>query len=151
MTSQERFLLFTTKVILFKTLFSQSSCWIGTESNDPHSLPQQTEMDVAYVQSCPTFCDSIDCNLPGSSVHRIFQAGILGWIATSSYFWPRDQTCFSCVSCMAGRFFTTELPRKLKWCRHNPSRLRMSLMHGFKHWHIALHLVSLSCWNRNVT
>ena len=118
LTRQERFLLFATKVILLKTIYSQSSCWIGTESNDPHSLPQQTEMDIACVQSCPTFCDPIDCNPPGSSVHRIFQARILEWIAISSFrgsFWPRDQTWFSCVSCMAGRFFTTELPGKLRW------------------------------------
>ena len=27
-------------------------------------------------QSCPTLCDPIDCSLPGSSVHRISQAGI---------------------------------------------------------------------------
>ena len=25
------------------------------------------------AQSCPTLCDSLDCNPPGSSVHRIFQ------------------------------------------------------------------------------
>ena len=29
------------------------------------------------AQSCPTFCDPLDCILPGSSVHGIFQAGIL--------------------------------------------------------------------------
>ena len=27
------------------------------------------------------FCDSMDCSPPGSSVHRIFQARIIGWIA----------------------------------------------------------------------
>ena len=29
------------------------------------------------AQSCPTLCDSMDCSPPGSSVHGIFQAGIL--------------------------------------------------------------------------
>ena len=35
------------------------------------------------AQSCPTLCDSMDCRLPGSSVHGIFQAGILEWAAIS--------------------------------------------------------------------
>ena len=35
------------------------------------------ESDVA--QSCPTLRDSIDCSLPGSSVHGIFQARVLEW------------------------------------------------------------------------
>ena len=30
------------------------------------------------AQSCPVLCDPMDCSLPGSSVHRIFQARILG-------------------------------------------------------------------------
>ena len=29
------------------------------------------------------FCDPMDCNLPGSSVHRISQARILEWVAVS--------------------------------------------------------------------
>ena len=29
------------------------------------------------TKSCPTLCDSVDCNLPGSSVHEISQARIL--------------------------------------------------------------------------
>ena len=33
------------------------------------------------LQLCPALCDSMDCNLPGSSIHRIFQAGILEWVA----------------------------------------------------------------------
>ena len=33
------------------------------------------------VQSCPTFSDPRDCSLPGSSVHGIFQARVLEWVA----------------------------------------------------------------------
>ena len=33
------------------------------------------------TQSCLTLCDLVDCSLPGSSVHRIFQARILKWVA----------------------------------------------------------------------
>ena len=34
-------------------------------------------------QSCPTLCDPMDCNLPGSSVHGIFQARVLEWVASA--------------------------------------------------------------------
>ena len=57
-------------------------------------------------QSCPTLCDPMDCNPPGSSVHGISQAIILEWIAISfsrGSSQPRDQTQ---VSCIAGRFFS---------------------------------------------
>ena len=35
------------------------------------------------AQSCLTLCDPMDCSPPGSSVHRIFQARILKWVAIS--------------------------------------------------------------------
>ena len=47
----------------------------------------------------------MDCSAPGSSVHGIFQARILEWVAISfsrGSSWPRDQTQ---VSYLAGRFF----------------------------------------------
>ena len=36
------------------------------------------------AQSCPALCNPLDCSSPGSSVHGIFQARILKWVATSS-------------------------------------------------------------------
>ena len=35
------------------------------------------------AQSCPTLSDPTDCSLPGSSVHGIFQARVLEWVAIS--------------------------------------------------------------------
>ena len=32
---------------------------------------------------CLTLCDPMDCSIPGSSVHGIFQARILEWVAVS--------------------------------------------------------------------
>ena len=37
----------------------------------------KSESEVA--QSCLTLSDSMDCSLPGSSVHEIFQARVLEW------------------------------------------------------------------------
>ena len=59
---------------------------------------------VLVAQSCLTICDP--CSQPGSSVHEIFQARILEWVAiffSRGASWPRDQTH---VSYIAGRFFT---------------------------------------------
>ena len=39
------------------------------------------ESEVA--QSCLTLSDPMDCSLPGSSVHGIFQARVLEWVATA--------------------------------------------------------------------
>ena len=36
---------------------------------------------VKVAQSCPTLCHTMDCSLPGSSVHEILQARILEWVA----------------------------------------------------------------------
>ena len=35
------------------------------------------------AQSCPTLSDPMDCGLPGSSVHGIFQARVLEWVASA--------------------------------------------------------------------
>ena len=45
----------------------------------------KSESEVA--QLCPTLSDPVDCSLPGSSVHGIFQARVLDWgaIAFSDY------------------------------------------------------------------
>ena len=51
------------------------------------------------AQLCPTLCDPMDCSLPGSSIHGIFQEGILEWVAMSfsrRSCRPRDWTWVSC-------------------------------------------------------
>ena len=58
------------------------------------------------AQSCPTLCDPMDCSLPGFSVHGIFQATVLEWVAISfskGSSRPRDWTQ---VSHIVGRHFT---------------------------------------------
>ena len=39
-----------------------------------------TESESEVAQSCPTLCDPMDCSLPGSSVHGIFQVRVLEWV-----------------------------------------------------------------------
>ena len=61
----------------------------------------------SLAQSCLTLCDPLDCSLPGSSVHGIFQARILEWVAISSSrgsSQPSNRTHVSCISYI-GRWF----------------------------------------------
>ena len=44
-------------------------------------LCQQSESESEVAQSCLTLCDPMNCSLSGSSVHGIFQARVLEWIA----------------------------------------------------------------------
>ena len=39
------------------------------------------------LQSCPTLSDPMDCSLPGSSAHGIFQARVLEWGAIAFSIW----------------------------------------------------------------
>ena len=53
----------------------------------------------SVAKSRPTLCEPMGCSLSGSSVHGIFQARILEWVAISSSrgsSWPRDWNLISC-------------------------------------------------------
>ena len=56
--------------------FSRQEHWSGL----PFPSPMR-EGEVA--QSSPTLHDPMDCSLPGSSTHGIFQARVLEWVATA--------------------------------------------------------------------
>ena len=44
----------------------------------------KSESEVS--QSCPTLSDPMDCSLPGSSIHGIFQARVLEWGAITLFY-----------------------------------------------------------------
>ena len=58
----------------------------------------KVKSESEVTQSCPTLSDPMDCSLPGSSVHGIFQPRVLEWgvIAFS------DIYTLSCVKKVAG-------------------------------------------------
>ena len=80
-----------------------------------HFLPQcmkvKSESEVA--QSCPTLYNPMDCNLPGSSAHGIFQARVLEWgaIAFSAQYvqhtgkstWLFTHRVYLCLDCSFGK------------------------------------------------
>ena len=92
--------------------FSRQEYWSGLPLPSPTFSDELKWSEVA--QSCPTLCDPMNCSLPGSSIHGVFQARVLEWVAISSSrgsSQPRDWTR---VSRIAGRHFTiwatTEAP-----------------------------------------
>ena len=63
--------------------------WDSTGKNTGvgcHFLLQcmKVKSESEVTQSCPTLCNPMDCSLPGSSVHGIFQAKVLQWGAIAS-------------------------------------------------------------------
>ena len=54
----------------------------------------------------------MDCSLPGSSGHGIFQARILEWVAMSFSRGSSQPRNWTGVSCIAGRFFTNWVTRE---------------------------------------
>ena len=73
---------------------------------DLNQIPYNYTMSSEVAQSCLTLCDPIECSLSGSSIHGIFQARVLEWIAVSfsrGSSQPRNRTR---VSYIAGRCFT---------------------------------------------
>ena len=65
------------------------------------------------IKSYLTLCDSMDCSLPGSSVHGIFQARTLEWVAISFSRGSFNPGTEPVSSVLAGGFFTTEPSGKL--------------------------------------
>ena len=100
-----RLLIFLLEVLLLLLLLlllpSRSSCvWLcATHRRQPTGLPHpwdspgkntgvgchfllqcmKVKSQSEVTQSCPTLLDPMDCSLPGSSVHGIFQASVLEW------------------------------------------------------------------------
>ena len=45
----------------------------------------EVENESEVIQSCPTLSDSVNHSLPDSSVHGIFQARVLEWVAIAFF------------------------------------------------------------------
>ena len=107
---------------------SEWSCSVVSDSLRPHG------------QSSLTLCDPMDCSLPGSSVHGIFQAIALEWIAISfprGSSRPRDQTR---VSCIVDRRFTVWATREVL------NSLKIACLLDLIRGHMTHHMALRSGW-----
>ena len=52
---------------------------MGLQGFSAGSQCMKVKSESEVAQSCPTVSDPMDCSLPGSSIHGIFQARVLEW------------------------------------------------------------------------
>ena len=91
----------------------------------------KVKVQMLVTQSCLTFCDPMDCGLPGYSVHGTLQARILEWVAIfllQGIFLIQGSNPDLCVSCMGRwilyhgttreslRYPTVIAAKSLQWC-----------------------------------
>ena len=74
----------------------------------PYTWTNSNKLCVPSRCSCVQLCSPMDYSPPGSSVHGIFQARILEWVAISFFRVSSPPRGWTHVSCIAGRFFTAE-------------------------------------------
>ena len=91
------------------------------------------KVKVLVTQSCPTFCDHMDCRPSDSPVHGILQARILECVAipfSRGSSWPRDGTRVQCCRQVLYHLSHQGSPESLR----NTSNifLRILLVHLFK-------------------
>ena len=81
----------------------------------------KVKSESEVTQSCPTPCDPMDCSLPGSSVHWIFQARVLGChclLPASHYKPPKQSRC---------------VPKTLPWEANHTITSLIQLSSSMKH------------------
>ena len=81
--------------------FSRQEYWNGLPFPSPM---HESESDV--TESCLTLHDPMDCSLPGSSIHGIFQARVLEWIAISH----ANKVIFKILQAKLQQYVNHELP-----------------------------------------
>ena len=92
--------------------------WLSTEYSARSKLlvsGNASESESEVAQSCLTLFDPMDCSLPCSCIHGIFQARVLEWVAISfsrGSSRPRDYTR---ISRIVGRGFAVWATREILW------------------------------------
>ena len=76
---------------------------------EPYNLTSEPTLINFVCKVASIMSNSVTpCSPPGSSVHGIFQARILEWVALSFFSGSSPPRGWTHISCIAGRFFTAE-------------------------------------------
>ena len=97
----------------------------------------KVKSESEVTQSCPTLSDPMGCILPGSSIHGIFQAGVLEWVAIAF----SEENLYIHLISMKSTFLCGKVNRStqdsLSLKSLKQRKMEISLTHI---WHITLHL-----------
>ena len=94
-----------------------------------HWMLESKQVIVWVAQSLPTLFNPMDCSPPGSSIHGVFQARILEWVAISfSRLWMLAQWLTELIFCHSLGSFTLWMP--LPWQESQEGRRRESVGFG---------------------
>ena len=95
--------------------FSRQEHWSG--------LPFPSPMHESEVtQSCPTLHDPMDCSLPSSSIHGIFQARVLEWVViafSGMYHWDVVIKWYSTSAVFFPKTYNPSLIMRKTWEKPN--------------------------------
>ena len=99
----------TGETVFQHILFLWTDIWKYTFSHNAFRSLYTTKlcMCAKSLQLCLTLCDPMDCSLPGSSVHRIFQASGLPCPPPGDLPNPGIEPASLMSPALAGRFFDT--------------------------------------------
>ena len=102
------------------------------------------------AQSCPTLCNPMDCSLPSFSVHGVFQAKILEWVAISFSRGSSQSRDGTQVSGIVGRCFTLWATREAHYFFLAPMQHKKNLVENvaLDISHVCARICFLSCGHR---
>ena len=91
--------------------------FILNSMGNPWKFKQGIESESEVAQLCPALCNPMDCSLPGSSVHGIFQARIREWGAIAFSRGSSQSRDWTQVSRIVGRHFIVWATREghIQW------------------------------------
>ena len=117
---------------LISEVAPKGRCWMSQKLSGGKWVGW-VKVKVLVSRWCLTLCDPMDCSPPGSSIHGIFQAKILQWVAIL-YFRGCSQPRINWACCIAGRFFTVLITREaqMDWVIKKKKKWALNLSLGHR-------------------
>ena len=108
-------------------------CFIPENDNILDHQFKKLTVCAKLLRSCSTLCSPMDCSLPGSSVHEIFQARILEWIAIPFSRGSSQLRGWTQVARIAGGFFIIWATREAQKQTQNTLNVKSNYLsvHGY--------------------
>ena len=106
------YFIFEIHVYIYLTASCTEAEYVRREKVETSRLPSHERLLLSFSCYVQSFFNPMDCSPPGSSVHEISQSRTLEWVAISFSRGASQLRDGTCISCLAGKFFTIEPPGK---------------------------------------